>query len=233
VKEALPHLEKAHEIDPKNYEAGIKLLRVNNSLGQDYLDRTDDLEKAEFYFRRNIEIAESLARDHPQNAEAWFAIAIAYGNLALYSPAKEKVRLAQNVEKYLKKSIQLDPKYPYSYLGLAIFYREVSRITFIERFFADLLFGEIPQADLEEAESYFKKAIALDPSFSFARFHYAKCLEYMGRTDESVVQYDLVLHLAKRDFGDDILKKRAKDRIEDLSPGFFRAAAQKAERNSE
>lgn len=233
VKEALPHFEKAREMDPSNYEAEIKLLRINNSIGQEYIDRSDDADRAEFYFRRNIELAENLTANHSESAEAWFAMAISYGNLALYSPAKEKVRLAQNVEKYLKKSITLDSRYPYSYLGLGIFYREVSRITFLERFFADLLFGEIPQASLEDAEKYFKKAIELDPNFPFARYHYGLCLEYLDRIDDAIVQYDLVLHLPRKDFGDLILRKKAKERLEEIRPGYFRESAQKADRSKE
>lgn len=232
VKEALPHFEKAYALDPLNYEAQVKLLRTYNAMGQDSMDRTEDHDRAEFYFRKNIEIAEGLVEKFPKSAEAWFAKAVTYGNLALYSPAKEKVQFAQNIEKMLKTSIELDPNYPYAYLGLAIFYREVSQITFMERFFANLLFGEIPQATLELSEEYFKKSIERDPNFVFARFHYGKCLEYADRIDEAVAQYDLAIRLPQKDFGDEILKKKSRSSIEELRPGYFRTLTESAERSS-
>src|SRR5579864_7417463 len=79
---ALQHFKIAVEIDPTNFDARLKYLRTNNAIGQNLRDQKGDRKIIEYYFRKNVEIAESLAKDFPNRAESFFSLAIAYGNLA-------------------------------------------------------------------------------------------------------------------------------------------------------
>lgn len=221
---ALKHYSAAIALNPENFDARFKYLRTNNSLGQNLRDRGASKKESEFYFRKNLDLAESLYKEFPQRAEAAFCLAIAYGNLALYASAREKVELSRHIEKTLKRAIELNPKFPYSYLGLGIFYREVSQINFLERFFAKLLWGEIPRATLEQAEEHFKKSISMEPTFLFTHFHYAKTLELNGKLREAGAEYGEVLKRPETDSGDAYLKTESRRSLKDLqldNPGLF------------
>lgn len=226
---ALEAYGEAYELDPKNLDYAIKFLRANNSVGQYLRDQDADPEKVEAYFKRNVELAEKIHTDYPDRAESLFSLAIAYGNLALYSSPREKVKLAQDVEKNLKRSIELDPQFPYAYLGLAIFYREVASMTFLERFFADLFLGEVPKSSYAEAEKFFFASLEKDPNFIFTHYHLAICYERDGKTDEAAARYRKVLELPRSDYGDPILKKNAEAALKRMgSPIILSAGAQEA-----
>jgi tetratricopeptide (TPR) repeat protein len=217
-QKALAHYQVAHELRPDDFEAHVKLLRTNNSIGQSLRDNGGSSDLVRAYFKKNVRIAEELYKKHPERVESPFSLAIAYGNLALYSSPREKVEFSQHIEENLKKSIAIDPNFPYSYLGLGIFYREVSRITFLERFFANLLFGEIPSATLEDAEKNFKMALQRDPTFIFTHYHYALCLEYADRNDEAIKEYQKVINLPRTESQDLRFKQLSQEAIKRLKP---------------
>jgi tetratricopeptide (TPR) repeat protein len=222
--EAIKHYKRAVELAPKNFEARLKYLRTNNSIGQNLRDQGGDPKDITFYFKQNVDLAEALYHDFPKRAEAAFSLAVAYGNLALYSSTREKVRLSRDIEKTLKRSIELDPKFPYSYLALGVFYREVSNINFLERFFAKLLWGEIPHATIEESEKNFELSLARDPTFLFTHYHYAKTLEQAGKIEEAADQYREVIKRPPTDSGDKFLKEISRNALRDLeveNPSIF------------
>ncbi|MBN8555629.1 MAG: hypothetical protein J0L93_09305 [Deltaproteobacteria bacterium] len=216
------HFEAARKLKPNDFDAQLMLLRTTNNIGQNLRDSGADPQLVEAHFKKNVLLAEALNKSHPERAEGPFSLAIAYGNLALFSSAREKVRLSQNIEANLKKSIELNPQFPFSHLGLGIFYREVSRITFLERFFANLLFGKIPHATLEDAEQNFKSSLELEPNFLFTHYHYGICLEYADKTDEAIAEYQKVVDLPQTDSQDPRLKRLAKKALDRLQPTVIR-----------
>ncbi|MDB5037398.1 MAG: Tetratricopeptide repeat [Bacteriovoracaceae bacterium] len=219
-EKALGEYKQASEINPQSFEARLKYLKTNNSIGQDLRDHHADEKITESFFKKNVELAEKLAQDFPNRTESPFCLAIAYGNLALYSSAREKVKLSQNIEKNLKRSIELDPNYPYAYLGLGIFYREVSKISFLERFFADLFFGEIPHSTLEDAEKYFRLSIERDPKFIFTHYNYAITLQNAAKLDEAAKEYQIVLNLPATDSGDSFLKEISRKALLEIQSNY-------------
>jgi tetratricopeptide (TPR) repeat protein len=223
-EKALEHFKAAVEINPQHFEARMKYLRANNSIGQNLRDQGGDPKLTEYYFKQNVELAEKLYADFPSRVESSFSVAIAYGNLALYSSPREKVRLSRDIEKNLKRAIELDPKFPYSYLGLGIFYREVSKISFFERFLAKILWGEIPHATIEDALKNFELSLERDPSFLFTHFHFAKTLEQAEKLKEAADEYQKVLRLAETDSGDAYLKEASRKALKALefeNPSLF------------
>ncbi len=226
LQNALTQYEKAEQLSPMDFNIRWRILKMNNSLGQTMRDQNKDPKQVEFHFRRNVELAEKLYKDFPNKAETMFAVAVSYGNLALFSPPKEKVRLSGNIEALLKKAIETDPDFAYSYLGLGMFYREVSKITFWERFFAQLFFGSIPQATLADSEKYFRMAIEREPDFIFSHFYLAKALEDAEKYSDAVIEYRAVLQLPASDASDPFFKEvstKALERLKNDYPAFFSA----------
>lgn len=215
AEKALSLYEKAAALDPSYYEGALNYLRTRNSIGQQLLYGDRKATEAREIFLDNYERAKKLYEKFPLKTESPFAIAVTAGNLALLSTPREKVFLALNVEKNLKESLRINPKFAYGFLGLGIFYKEISRITFIERFFAELFFGKVPHATLEDAETNLRKALELDPSFIFTRFHLADCLYKMDREDDAVQIYKELLTMRSIDLNDDLWKALSTEFLKD------------------
>jgi tetratricopeptide (TPR) repeat protein len=215
AEKALSYYEKAAIQDPSLYEAALNYLRTRNSMGQQLLYGDKKTAEAREIFLDNYERAKKLYEKFPLKTESPFAIAVTAGNLALLSAPREKVFLALNVEKNLKESLRINPKFAYGFLGLGIFYKEISKITFIERFFAELFFGKVPHATLEDAELNLRKALKLDPSFIFTRFHLADCLYKMDREEEAIEMYKELVTMRSIDLNDDLWKTLSTEFLKD------------------
>ena len=96
-------------------------------------------------------VREAGAEPHPDNAVGHFWAAASAGNLALLKGGKEKVRLAQDLEKDARRAIDLDPNFSPPYVALGIYYRELAELSWVLRQFAKLLVGTIPPGSLEDS----------------------------------------------------------------------------------
>ncbi len=215
IQGALPYYELAYKKEPEQFETLFKLIQTVNDLGEDYRDAGDQHHR-ESYFRRNLELTEKLYRLYPKKAQSPFTVAVARGNLALSLSPKEKVKLAKDVERLLKESIALDPEYPYAYLGLAIFYSEVANISFIEKFFANLFFGGIPEATFADSIHYFKISLEKKPQFAFTYYRMAEAYVRAKDFKNAYVAYQDVVNAPIQDHGDAFIKKRALERMAEL-----------------
>lgn len=191
---ALGAYERALRLAPTDFTLLINLTRASNDLAQDLMT-AGRKQQAEARFEQAVGYAEALKRHHPNRAETYFFLAATYGNLALFKGGKEKVQLGRDVETYCKRAIQLDPRYPLSYVALGIFYREVSDLNWVQRTFANALFGGVPSGTKQDAIRNFNRALELDPTLSVAHYEIAKTYEALGQRDRAVTHYRKVVEL--------------------------------------
>jgi tetratricopeptide (TPR) repeat protein len=81
---------------------------------------------------------------------------------------------------------------------LGVFYREVARLSWIERLVAKTLFGGLPPASLVKSEEYLRKAVRADPESAFAAFELGQTLEALDRREEARDVYERLLGLEPR-----------------------------------
>jgi len=130
--------------------------------------RGDDLRTAIEYFNRAIEI-------DPTYALAYAGLASTYIVLPQYSGQSMK-EAGPRAEAAAAKALELDPT-------LAEAHAVLGQIKMNCRF------------DWEGAESEFKRAIELNPSYPTAHHWYSSYLTYIGRLDESASEAELALEL--------------------------------------
>lgn len=217
---ALVNYEEAYKMAPHRFDPLFKLIRAINDVAEDRRDANGDKSQIEALFRRSLKLAKTLYEKYPNRTESAFVLAVAHGNLALFIDVKERVLLASKAEALLKKSIELDPSYPYHYLGLGIFYKEVAGISWIERFFGEMLYGEIPEASYADAEKYIKMTLERDPGFIFAHFHLAQVYEEWSKYEKAYFQFQKVIELPQKDHSDPVLKSLAIKQIDYLTKKY-------------
>ncbi|MEO8168960.1 MAG: hypothetical protein ABI623_11980, partial [bacterium] len=125
---------------------------------------------AETYARRSILVDSTKSESH-----TWLAAALGY--LALNAGVKEQVRLTNELQVEINKALSLNPENDAAYSIRGSFYRALANVSWFQRQLASIFLGSVPEADFEDGEKAFKKAIALAPDVM--RHHYELGVLYL------------------------------------------------------
>jgi tetratricopeptide (TPR) repeat protein len=206
--DALSYYEKAYEITPNNFDVLLRLVKTYNAAGEEFYEYRKRTE-AEFYINKALDIADKFRNKFPDSSAAYTYLAMSNGNIALFKGGKEKIKYANLVEQNARKSISINPNAYLPYIILGIYYREIAGLSWIERTFANMFFGSVPQGSYEESEKMFKKALSFDQDMIVANFQLALTYKHMDREQEEKALLKKVLTLSNRDFRDKFAKEKA------------------------
>jgi tetratricopeptide (TPR) repeat protein len=190
--EALGHFEQAERSAPADYRVLMRLARGWCDMGRLTLRRSDS---SETYYRRSVAYAERMVQLHPDSANSWFLLALCHGSLAPFKTLTEKLNIARDVEKNALKALSMDPTYGLVHVLLGIYYREASRLSWVERTIANSILGKDIVGTLEASEEQFRKALAIDEKNSFAWFEMSVTLRRMERTSEAIAALERCVSL--------------------------------------
>eukprot|EP00164_Ancoracysta_twista_P001992 GFYU01002625.1.p1 GENE.GFYU01002625.1~~GFYU01002625.1.p1 ORF type:complete len:448 (-),score=104.15 GFYU01002625.1:84-1427(-) len=93
----------------------------------------------------------------------WFAIIT--GEATAFQGTSEKIKSSFVFKQNIERAIELDPKDASSHHCLGRWCVEISRLSWLERKAAGALFGEPPNATMEEARDHFARAEDISPGF--------------------------------------------------------------------
>lgn len=212
---ALKNYEKAYELAPDNYEALLKLTRTYNDAGEELkeLRRRDEAKK---YIDKAVKFAELFKNKFPDSAAVYAYLALSYGNEAMYVGGKEKITFAHKIKNNAEKSIRMDPGNFLPYIILGIYNREIARLSWFERLFANTFFGDVPDGSLEESEKLFLKALKIRPNMIVATYQLAKTYRAMEDEKKEKEMLQRVLKLKVEDFRDKFAKEKSKRRLGEM-----------------
>ncbi len=131
----------------------------------------------------------------PSNPEIYARLGQVTGQLALFRGGKEKVKLGLEIKHYADTALALDSSNAIANAVLGIWHFELAGLGFIERTFAKLFFGAVPEGSYEQAAHYLAKAVAQSPHVIYYRNAYAKVLLKLGRKAEAKAQLETALKL--------------------------------------
>ena len=208
---ALAEYEKASQLAPDDFDVLMRLTRSCNNVGEDI-----DSDDSKPYFERAVAYAETMLEKYPDKAETHYFLSVSYGNLAMFTGGKTKVKLSRNVKEHAEKAIELDPDHAESHVVLGIYYREIANLNRFLKAFAKIFFGGLPGGSNEDAEQSFLKALELEPGYINAHFQLAKTYEKMKDKDKAIAQYEQVLELPIRDHQDQAIKTKAQKRLDEI-----------------
>lgn len=194
-KEALLHYEQAYRSDTTNFDVLLKMSRTSYDWGLDLIAQ-DQEEQATQIFESSILYAQSLVRQYPDSAQAHFLLAATMGNLALFKGGREKIWLGRMVEQHSNKAISLDPSLAYPYVSLGIYYRELSRLSWLERTLAKVFFGRLPASTFEQAVELLETALELRPNFPFLHFELAMTYMMQKQKEKAISHLQTLIELS-------------------------------------
>ncbi|GIV59609.1 tetratricopeptide repeat protein [Rhodocaloribacter litoris] len=215
---ALDAYRSAYARAPESFDVLLRLARTHNDLAQDLL-AAGSKQAAEEHFVQAVAFAEQLREHHPERPETYFFLAATNGNLARFRGGKEKVRIGRAVETYARKAIELDSTYALPYVALGIFYREVSELSWVQRTFAKVLFGDVPSGSKEDAVAMLQRALALDSTLVIAHYELAMTYLAMDRASLAIPHLRRVLALPPFTSQDRRNREKARQLLAELTGG--------------
>lgn len=192
--------------NPHSYETLWRLSRfyITRGMAKDKTkDRKKEWKEAKIYGKRAIEI-------NPDGAEGHLYLAISMGKLALFSSPAEKVKAVWEIKREAEKAVEFDPNQQKAYLTLGAWHRNVATASSLEKQFAKMFFGELPEGSLEESLRFLLKSINLGGTN--VRNYYELALTYEAMENYEAAKREYENALSRRSIfpEDDEIKKNVK-----------------------
>jgi tetratricopeptide (TPR) repeat protein len=151
-------------------------------------------EQALKFFQKAEEHARAAMKEAPYQSEGYKWLAIALGAQAKYTGTETQVRQSREIKESIEKAIALTPEDDIAYLVLSRWHYKISELSFLARSFANIVYGKLPNASLNEAEELLLQAIELHDRISH-RYNLGKVYDRMDRRDDARIQYHQALLL--------------------------------------
>ncbi|MBW2614859.1 MAG: hypothetical protein JRD02_01625 [Deltaproteobacteria bacterium] len=210
---AMESYQKALETDPQCYEAAWKLARAYIDLGEKLTDK----EQRKAYYLKAHELAKRAVEIDPKAAKGHLYLSISLGRVALDAGGKEKVRLSKEIKREVDKTLAIDPNDDIAWHVLALWNRNISTLSWIEKQFANIFLGGVPkEASVEKAVECLKKAIQLNNGHINHHLELGITYEVLDKKELAIKKYEKVLELPISDADDEDYKAKAEESLKRL-----------------
>jgi len=149
-------------------------------------NRQTDKDKKVAYFKEGNAYARSAWRLDSTNSEVNIVMAFSLARMALIQSGKERITTAKDIKRYAENAIRYDPKNYKAWHILGRWNYEVSNLNPVERFFARLFYGALPEASLGDAIASYEKSKVLKPDFMLNYYELARCYRRDGQKDKAI-----------------------------------------------
>jgi tetratricopeptide (TPR) repeat protein len=210
---AMESYQKALETDPQCYEAAWKLSRAYVDLGE----KLPDKEQRKVYYLKAHESAKKAVEINPEASKGHLYLSISLGRVALDAGGKEKVRLSKEIKSEVDRALAIDPNDDIAWHVLALWNRNISTLSWIEKQFANIFLGGIPkEASVEKAAECLQKAIQIKSGHINHHLELGITYEELDKKDLAIEEYEKVLELPISDADDKEYKAKAEKCLEKL-----------------
>src|SRR4051812_44061155 len=159
AKEALPLYLSAEKLEPKNPDLLVRIARQYRYLMTDASDKQEKLRLGHIA----LDYSTRAAACGPRDCDAQLAPAITLGKMLPYMPTKEQVAASPRIKESVDKALAVDSHSDTAWHVLGRWNRVLAEVSSAKRFVAGLIYGQLPNGSIEEAEQDMKKAIAINP----------------------------------------------------------------------
>ncbi|MCK5826619.1 MAG: hypothetical protein KAG93_06255 [Desulfuromusa sp.] len=167
-----------------------RLSRVQYEMGRIAESKSRRME----FFRQAEKYARAAITTDSNNSEGFKWLAIALGAQSKYSATKDQIYQSREIKENIEKSLELNPDDDISYLVLSRWNYKISALGFFSRAIVKIVYGGLPEASLDEAESLLWQAIKLHDRITH-RYNLAKVYHRMDRRKDAVDQLQQALSL--------------------------------------
>jgi tetratricopeptide (TPR) repeat protein len=181
ANDALPFYLAAEKLEPKDPDLLVRIARQYRYLMTDASDNQEKLRLGHIA----LDYSERAAACGPKDCDAQLAPAITLGKMLPYMPTKEQVSASPKIKESVEKALAIDPDSDTAWHILGRWNRVLSEISSAKRFFANLIYGQLPKGSIDEAEQDMKKAIAINPHRLMHYIELGRIYAQMGKNQEA------------------------------------------------
>lgn len=150
--------------------------------------------RAEQAFTAAVRAGRKAAALGPDRQEGHLELAVALGKLALLVGGKERIRLSKEVRAEAERTILLDHASDRAYHVLGRWNRGIAELGFFEKAAARLVYGGVPEgATMDNAVTYFEKAIELNPSYANHHLELGRTYLRIGLKAKALAEFERTL----------------------------------------
>ena len=189
--------------DTTTYDLWVRLAKVAGDRGQRFgLDGRKP--EAESAYAEAVAASRRAVRLDPKGWEGHSGLAANVGRLALYEGGKKKIELSREVKTEADRALALNPADDRSMHVLARWNRGIAELNMFEKTAAKVAYGGLPEgATMNNAVSWFEKAIAVDPDYLNHRLELGRTYLDLKLPDKAREQLELALKCPKKSAFDD------------------------------
>jgi len=211
---ALESYLAAVKAEPGNYEALWKASRSLVDTG-DLVDTKvkGAVEKQTKYYQDAADYARKAVAANPNDTNGHFQLSAALGMYALGLGNKEKIAMSKEIKAEIEKAIELDPKNDSAYHALSRWHRTIAEIGGAKRLFGSILYGKMPKGTNEEALTYMKKAIEINPAEVHHHLELGRTYLVVKDYKEAAAEFQKCLDLPDSTSKDAMFKSEAKTEL--------------------
>jgi tetratricopeptide (TPR) repeat protein len=203
--EAFTALEQADLLQPNDPVILQQLARQCSDHSEDVTDRAEKLQ----WCTRALEYARRAVARQPDQPENLLSLAIALGKLARLADTRTRIDYARLVHDHATRAVALAPDYDYAHHVLGQWHVEVASIPAAQRWFARVVYGELPPASTREAILHFRRAVALAPAVPAHHAALGLVLQTEGQLDAARACFEQAAALPPHDHYDRLMQQRA------------------------
>lgn len=212
-RQALPLYLEVIETEPDHFWALCRAGYLYGKLGKLFKEKN----KQKKYYDKLMELARRAYFIDPDHAESNFVMAWAFGGVALVSGARDRVKAAREIKRFLDVALEKDPRHDRAWYLLANWNFKVANASFFERTAARMLFGGLPKGVTNgDAVDAYRKAIGLRPDSLLYRYELAMALEKAREYGDAVQVLERLLKLEAKTEEDPRLVLKSRQKVQKL-----------------
>ena len=224
-EDALQQYENVLATDPRNFEALCHASYLYGQIGK----RLEGKDKQRAHYEKALRYARRALKENPEHAESNFAMAWAYGGMALISGPRRKATIAKEMKTYIDRALKYNPQHDRAWYVLANWYFRIANANAIERLAAKVLFGGLPKGVTnEKAIAAYQKAIECRPNVIRYYDELARAYEKIKHSEKAIEQLELALSLTPQTADDPAILQQCRKRLSKLKKKRYSENSQKA-----
>jgi tetratricopeptide (TPR) repeat protein len=206
---AIEQFEAADKLSPNNPEIILWLSKEYSDL----VTVTKPPGEAGKVAQTSLDYAKRAVELDPKSAKAHLALAVGYGRMTDFADNKTKLIYSKYIKEEAEKSLAIDPTDDYVYHVLGRWNYGIASLNPVLKLMAKFIYGGLPDASMEDAASYFKKAIEIAPQRIIHHLELARTYTALGKTDLADKEWETILTLHPVNAEDEAAQKEAKETL--------------------